>query len=122
MARQTVYLDHNASSPLRPEARAALIAALDLTGNPSSVHTHGRALRNMIETGRQKVAQLCGAEARQVVFTGSATEAITQALVGGAKAFSSDAIVVSAGEHAATLKAAEASGLPVWTIGLDAEG
>jgi cysteine desulfurase len=122
MAKEAVYLDHNAASPLRPEARAALIAALDLTGNPSSVHGHGRALRNLIETGRQQVARLAGAEPRQVVFTGSATEAITQAVVGGAKAFSAGAIALSAGEHAAVQKAAEATGLPVWTVGLDAEG
>jgi cysteine desulfurase len=122
MAKEAVYLDHNAASPLRPEARAALIAALDLTGNPSSVHAHGRALRNLIETGRQQVARLAGAEAKQVVFTGSATEAITQAMVGGARAFSTGAIALSAGEHAAVIKAAEATGLPVWTFGLDAEG
>lgn len=122
MARQTVYLDHNAASPLRPEARAALIAALDFVGNPSSVHAHGRALRNLVETGRQQVARLAGAETRQVVFTGSATEAITQAIVGGARTFSTGAVALSAGEHAAVIKAAEATGLPVWTIGLDAEG
>ncbi len=122
MAKEAVYLDHNAASPLRPEARAALIAALDLTGNPSSVHGHGRALRNLIETGRQQVAGLAGAEPRQVVFTGSATEAITQAIVGGAKAFPTGAVALSAGEHAAVQKAAEATGLPVWTFGLDAEG
>lgn len=122
MTRPAVYLDHNAASPLRPEARAALLAALDLTGNPSSVHGHGRALRDLIETGRQRVARLAGAETRQVVFTGSATEAITQAIVGGVKAFAAGAIVLSTGEHAAVSKAAEATGLPLWTIGLDGQG
>lgn len=122
MTRPAVYLDHNAASPLRPEARAALLAALDRHGNPSSVHAHGRALRDIIETGRQRVARLAGADTRQVVFTGSATEAITQAIVGGAKAFSSDAIAPTAGEHAAVIKAAEATGLPLWTIGLDGQG
>ena len=122
MTRPSVYLDHNAASPLRPEARAALLAALELTGNPSSVHAHGRALRDIIETGRQRVARLAGAETRQLVFTGSATEAITQAIVGGVKAFSSGAIALSAGEHAAVSKAAEATGLPLWTIGLDGQG
>ncbi|QQR40791.1 cysteine desulfurase family protein [Devosia rhizoryzae] len=122
MTRPAIYLDHNAASPLRPEARAALVAALDLVGNPSSVHAHGRALRDTIETGRRQVARLAGAESKQVVFTGSATEAITQAIVGGAKTFASGAIVISAGEHAAVSKAAEATGLPVWTIGLDAQG
>ncbi|WIY51445.1 aminotransferase class V-fold PLP-dependent enzyme [Devosia sp. YIM 151766] len=122
MTRPAVYLDHNAASPLRPEARAALLAALELHGNPSSVHAHGRALRNLIETGRQQVARLAGAETRQLVFTGSATEAITQAIVGGVRSFSAGAIAVSAGEHAAVQKAAEATGLPVWTIALDGQG
>ncbi len=122
MTRPAVYLDHNAASPLRPEARVALLAALELNGNPSSVHSHGRALRNLIETGRRQVAHLAGAETRQLVFTGSATEAITQAIVGGAKSFSAGAIAISAGEHAAALKAAEATGLPVWTIALDGQG
>lgn len=122
MTHPAIYLDHNASAPLLPEARAALLAALDLTGNPSSVHGHGRALRNLIETARTQVAKLAGAERTQVVFTGSATEAITQAIVGGARAFGVDAILVSAGEHAAVSKAAEATGLPVRQIGLDAHG
>ncbi|UJW86271.1 cysteine desulfurase family protein [Devosia sp. SL43] len=122
MTRPAIYLDHNAASPLLPEARSALVAALDLMGNPSSVHGHGRALRNLIDTARGQVATLAGAERKQVVFTGSATEAITQAIVGGAKAFASTAIVVSAGEHAAVTKAAEATGLPVITIGLLPDG
>jgi len=122
MTRAATYLDHNASAPLRPEAREAMLAALELTGNPSSVHAHGRALRNLVETGRQQVATLAGAEPKQVVFTGSATEAITQALIGGATQFSAGAIALSAGEHAATLKAAAATGLPLRTIALDAEG
>jgi len=122
MTRPAIYLDHNAASPLRPEAREALLAALALTGNPSSVHGHGRALRDVIETSRQQVARLAGAEPRQLVFTGSATEALTQAIVGGAKAFSAGAVAVSAGEHAAVLKAAEATGLPVWIVALDGEG
>ncbi|KKB09480.1 cysteine desulfurase family protein [Devosia chinhatensis] len=122
MTRQAVYLDHNAASPLRPEARAALVAALEHVGNPSSVHGHGRHLRNLIDTGRRQVAHLAGAEPRQLVFTGSATEAITQAIVGGSRAFQAGAIALGAGEHAAAIKAAEATGLPVWTIGLDGQG
>jgi cysteine desulfurase len=122
MTRQAIYLDHNASAPLLPEARAAHIGALDLVGNPSSVHAQGRALRAVIDKARAQVARLAGAERDQVVFTGSATEAITQAIVGGAKAFGVDAIVVSEGEHAAVLKAAEATGLPVKKVGLDDDG
>ena len=122
MTRPAIYLDHNAASPLLPEARDALVAALALTGNPSSVHAHGRALRNLIDAARTQIATLAGAERKQVVFTGSATEAITQAIVGGAKTFASSAIVISAGEHAAVAKAAEATGLPVITIGLLPDG
>ena len=122
MTRPAIYLDHNAASPLLPEARAALVAALDLVGNASSVHGHGRALRNLIDTARAQVAALAGAERKQVVFTGSATEAITQAIVGGAKAFAAGAVVISAGEHAAVSKAAEATGLPVISIGLLPDG
>ena len=122
MTRPAIYLDHNASAPLLPEARAALVAALELVGNPSSVHAHGRALRNILEDARDRVAHHSGADRQQVVFTGSATEAITQAIVGSVKALGIDAIVISAGEHAAVSKAAELAGLPVTLIGLDADG
>lgn len=122
MTRPAIYLDHNASAPLLPEAREALLAALDLTGNPSSVHGHGRALRATVDAARGKVAGLAGAGRDQVVFTGSATEAITQAIVGGAKVFGFNAIVTSAGDHAAVLKAAESTGLPVTQVGLEADG
>jgi len=122
MTRPAIYLDHNAASPLLPEARSALLAALDLVGNASSVHAHGRSLRQAVDTARVQVAKAAGAERKQVVFTGSATEAITQAIVGGAKTFKADAIVISAGEHAAVSKAAEMTGLPVIIIGLLADG
>jgi cysteine desulfurase len=122
MVRQPTYLDHNASAPLLPEAKAALVSALELTGNPSSVHAHGRTLRALIEAARDQVAALAGADRPQVVFTGSATEAITQAIFGGARALGIDDLVISAGEHAAVAKAAEMTGLPVTTVGLDADG
>jgi cysteine desulfurase len=122
MRGKAVYLDHNASAPLLPEARAALLAALDLTGNPSSVHGHGRALRNLIETARDQVAARTGADRQQVVFTGSATEAITQAIVGSVSALKVSGMVISAGEHAAVTKAAEMAGAPVTVIGLDGNG
>jgi cysteine desulfurase len=122
MVRHSTYLDHSASAPLLPEAKAALVAALDLNGNPSSVHAHGRALRALIEAARDRVAALAGADRQQVVFTGSATEAITQAIFGGARALGIDGVAISAGEHAAVSKAAEMTGLPVTTIGLDGDG
>ncbi|WP_246018267.1 cysteine desulfurase family protein [Pelagibacterium montanilacus] len=117
-----VYLDHNASAPLLPEARQAVVDALALCGNPSSVHGYGRALRGLIDDARDRVAALAGAEAKQVVFTGSGTEALTQAIVGGVQAFRAARIVTSPAEHSAVLKAAEASGVPVSLIGVDAEG
>lgn len=120
--RPAIYLDHNASAPLLPEARDAIVAALALTGNPSSVHGHGRALRTIVEQARDRVARLAGAGRSQVVFTSAGTEAITQAIVGGARALGISKIVVSAGEHAAVLRAVEATGLPVTTVGLDADG
>jgi cysteine desulfurase len=122
MTRQAVYCDHNASTPLLPEARAALLSALDLIGNPSSVHAEGRALRALIDQARADVAALTGARREEVVFTGSATEAITQAIVGGARHFRPDAVVVTAGDHMAVLRAAELTGLPIRTIGLHADG
>lgn len=70
-----VYLDHNATMPLRPEARAAMIAAMDLVGNPSSVHAEGRAAKGLIETARAQVAAAFGAEGADIVFTSGATEA-----------------------------------------------
>jgi cysteine desulfurase len=77
---ERVYLDWNATAPLRPEARAAMIAALDQVGNPSSVHHEGRAARRLIEEARERVAALVGAEPRNVVFTSGGTEANTMAL------------------------------------------
>jgi cysteine desulfurase len=69
-----VYLDHNASMPLLPEARDALSAALELDGNPSSVHAEGRRIRTVVEDAREKVAALVGAEPRHVIFTSGGTE------------------------------------------------
>jgi len=70
-----IYMDHNATSPLRPEARAAILSAMDVTGNPSSVHFEGRKARHIVEDARAKVAALVGANAKNVVFTSGATEA-----------------------------------------------
>lgn len=69
------YLDHNATSPLRPEARAAMVAALDRFGNPSSVHAEGRAAREIVEDARERVAAIFGVEPFSVYFTCGGTEA-----------------------------------------------
>lgn len=122
MTQSGVYLDHNASTMLLAEARAAIGVSLDLTGNPSSVHGAGRALKALLEKARDQIVKTTGAERAHVVFTGSATEAITQAIVGGAKTLGFDEVIISAGEHAAVLKAAEMTGLPVTQIGLSTDG
>jgi cysteine desulfurase len=77
---ERVYLDWNASAPLRPEARRAMAAALDVVGNPSSVHAEGRAARGIVERAREQVAAATGCLAGEVVFTSGATEAAALAL------------------------------------------
>jgi cysteine desulfurase len=77
-----VYLDWNATAPLRAEARAAVAAAMDVVGNPSSVHSEGRAARALIERARAQVAEATGCLAGTVVFTSGATEAGAMALAG----------------------------------------
>lgn len=77
------YLDHNATAPLRPEARAAMIAALDVGGNPSSVHFEGRRARALVETAREQVAALINAKPLEIVFTSGATEANAWVASGG---------------------------------------
>ena len=70
-----VYLDHNATAPLRAEARDAMCAALDIVGNPSSVHAEGRVAKGLVERARAQVAAAAGCNPAEVVFTGGATEA-----------------------------------------------
>jgi cysteine desulfurase len=77
-----IYLDHNATTPLRPEARAAMLAAMDSAGNPSSVHAEGRAARAIVETARQQVAEAAGAMDAEVIFTSGSAEAAALALAG----------------------------------------
>ncbi|HYH70618.1 MAG TPA: aminotransferase class V-fold PLP-dependent enzyme, partial [Methyloceanibacter sp.] len=74
------YLDYNATAPLRPEVRDAMIGALALTGNPSSVHAEGRAARAAIDKAREQVAALVGARPEGVIFTSGGTEANAFAL------------------------------------------
>ena len=77
-----VYLDWNATAPLRPEARVAMLGAMDAVGNPSSVHAEGRAARAIVERARAQVAEAFGAEGADVIFTSGATEAAALALAG----------------------------------------
>ena len=80
--RQRSYLDWNATTPLRPEARAAMIAAMDVAGNPSSVHAEGRAAKAIVEKARTQISAALGADGADLVFTSSATEAAALALAG----------------------------------------
>jgi len=107
MTAERLYFDWNATAPLRPEAHAAMAAALTLDGNASSVHAEGRAARQLIEKARESVAALVGAEAKNVTFTSGATEAnmlaLTPALeLAGVKRWR-DRLFVSAIEHPSVL-------------------
>lgn len=108
---QRIYLDYNATAPLRPEAREAMEPWLDgAWGNPSSVHAEGREARNALERARESVASLIGAAPRELVLTGSATEANNTALKGlalGARGRERGGIRPSAVEHPSVLGPAE---------------
>ena len=110
-----VYADYNATAPLRAEARAAMIDAMAVLGNPSSVHGPGRAARALIETARREVAALVNAAPQSVIFTSGGTEASALALKGCGRS----RIVISAIEHEAVLEAIPAAKrLPVNTDGV----
>ncbi|MAU60616.1 MAG: cysteine desulfurase [Parvibaculum sp.] len=122
MTIKRAYMDHNATTPLRPEARAAVIEALDVLGNPSSVHTEGRAARALVERARRDVASLVGARPAEIVFTSGGTEAAAMAIHAAGAALGVKRLIVSAVEHDAVLSSAEASGLPVSLLPVDREG
>jgi cysteine desulfurase len=112
MTAPGVYLDHCATSPLRPEARAAMTAAFDVVGNPSSVHADGRAARALLEQARSQVASLAGARPASVTFTSGGTEANVLA-VRSAVAAGSRRLLVSAIEHDCVRESALSSGVEV---------
>jgi cysteine desulfurase len=96
-----IYLDYNATAPLRPEAREAMVAAFDAYGNPSSVHAEGREARALVEAARAKVAALAGARPEEVIFTSGGTEANALALA--AQAGEAWQCYISAIEHPSVL-------------------
>lgn len=115
----TAYLDHNATTPIRPEAELAVVRALKAGGNPSAVHAAGRAARSLIEDAREQVALLVGADPAGVIFTSGGTEANALALAG----LRIPRILASAIEHPSVLRAATVEQIPVdWrgVIDLDA--
>lgn len=101
----TVYLDHAATAPLRPEARDAWLEATQVLGNASSIHGAGQAARRALEDARERLAVVLDCQPIEVVFTSGGTESINLALKGGwwARPGGRDAIVLPDGEHHATL-------------------
>jgi cysteine desulfurase len=110
------YLDYNATAPLRPEARAALLAALEAPANPSSVHRFGRIARGIADIARGQVAELVGADARRMVFTSGGTEANNLALRLALDAAGVKSLVIAGIEHDSVLRPARHSGLPVYEV------
>ncbi len=98
---QNLYLDNNATAPIKPKAAEAVIRALEMTGNLSSVHRYGRMVRPIVEEARDRVAALLGADPANVVFTSGGTEANNMAVLGGGRQ-----VIVSAVEHPSVMKAA----------------
>jgi cysteine desulfurase len=127
-----VYLDHAATTPLRPEVRDAMAPYLDERfGNPSSMHRWGRQARNALEEAREKVAAAIGAGRREVVFTGSGTEADNMAVLGRwrsacrTRGADPGAVVCTAIEHKAVGGAAQcaaAEGARLVLLGVDGAG
>jgi cysteine desulfurase len=112
------YLDHNATTPLRPEAKAAMLAAMACSGNASSVHAEGRAARTLLDDAREQVARSVGAIAPMGVFTSGGSEANNMALKGAGV----ERLIVSAIEHPSVLEAAKATGKAVEIIPVDSHG
>jgi cysteine desulfurase len=120
-----VYLDWNATTPLRPEARAAMAAAWDFSGNPSSVHAEGRQARRLVEEARAAVAGAVGALPRNVVFTSGGTEANALALTPGLRRGTGlpvEWLLVSAIEHASVLAGGRFPTEAIGTIGVTSAG
>jgi cysteine desulfurase len=117
----TTYLDHNATSVVRPEAKAAMAHALDVGGNPSSIHAAGRAARAMVETAREQVAALIAAPASTIIFTSGGTEANAIAIE-SAVAAGSKRLIVSAIEHDSIQETSRVLGVAVEAWPVDADG
>ncbi|MAN75263.1 MAG: aminotransferase [Henriciella sp.] len=118
-----IYADYNATAPLRPEARDAMIAALEVGANPSSVHGPGRAARKVLETARRQVASAISGIPQDLVFTSGGTEAIALAIHGVVRQLEGNCtLLVSAIEHEAAAQNAGYSGAPVQTVYVSSAG
>jgi cysteine desulfurase len=122
---ERIYLDWNATAPLREEARAAAAAALGVCGNPSSVHGEGRAARRLVEQAREAVAGLMGAESRNLTFTSGGTEANVLALsphLAAPAEAPCDCLLVSAIEHPSVLAGGRFPREAVETVPVTSDG
>lgn len=126
MSASRLYLDHNATAPLLPEAREAMIEAMALEGNPSSVHAEGRAARALVSRARESVARLADVPASQVFFTSGATEAANHVLTPdyrmGRAPVHVSRLLVSAVEHPAVLAGGRFAAEQIRVLGVDADG
>ncbi|MBT3925422.1 MAG: aminotransferase class V-fold PLP-dependent enzyme, partial [Rhodospirillaceae bacterium] len=102
-ATDAIYLDYNATAPVKPQVIEAIADALAMTGNPSSVHQFGRAAREAVEEARERVAAMIGATAAEIIFTAGGTEANNTALAGAGRR----RLIVSEIEHPSILRAGE---------------
>jgi cysteine desulfurase len=122
---ERIYLDWNATTPLRSEAKAAMAAAWDLSGNPSSVHAEGRHARRLVEEARASLAGAVGAATRNVVFVSGGTEANALALTPGVRRDAGgpvERLVVSAIEHASVLAGGRFPSEAIETVGVTSSG
>lgn len=121
-----IYLDHNAGSPLRPQVKHAVIEALDLAANGSSIYHEGRKAKGLIERARQSVAEMVGAAASAVTFTGGGSEAnatvLQPKLIIKGKPRAVDRLLVSATEHDSVLKGGSFSAEQIEIIPVDKDG
>ena len=123
ITRPMIYADYNATAPVRPEARDAMMIALDVGANPSSVHAPGRAARKLLETARSQVSLGIGARAQDIVFTSGGTEANALALNGVvAQLEGKCTLLVSAIEHEAVMMNAGYAGVPIETVYVTSNG
>src|SRR5690348_7886553 len=102
-----IYCDYNATAPLRPEAKAAVVSALESTGNPSSVHAEGRKARALVEAAREQVAAAIGACRDDIAFVSGGTEAVAAPIWGALNAMQPGGMLASAIEHEAVASIVE---------------
>lgn len=113
-----VFLDYNATAPIKAEVITAMAEAMKIGGNPSSVHEHGRSARKMVEDARLSLAALVDAQSNEIVFTAGGTEANNLALRGSGAA----SVIHAPSEHDSVLAATQAAELPFMLVPVDQDG